>query len=180
MLYSPCIHGSCCWESSYNLINTGQSRNRRTQHDHSRHPKPKPERKTSTGAPLPFGRIFTDHMLLMDYSQGQGWHDMRIVPYANFSLPPSAMVFHYAQEVFEGMKAYPAPGGAVTLFRPMENLEKAEQILPPPLHSELPLDSVYEEPAATAEAGAGLGAPGSRAPHCTSAPPSSPRSRRWG
>ena len=105
---------------------------------------PNLKEKPQQGQPLPFGRIFTDHMLLMDYSQGQGWHDMRIVPYGNFSLPPSAMVFHYAQEVFEGMKAYPAPGGAVTLFRPMENLKRLNKSCHRLCIPELPLDSVYE------------------------------------
>ena len=54
---------------------------------------------------LVFGKLFTDHMFLMDYHTGQGWHDPRIVPYGPLSLEPSCMVFHYAQEVFEGMKA---------------------------------------------------------------------------
>lgn len=57
---------------------------------------------------LGFGRIFTDHMFIMDYDAGQGWHDARIVPYGPISLDPSSVVFHYAQECFEGLKAYPA------------------------------------------------------------------------
>ena len=59
--------------------------------------KEKPDPKT-----LIFGRTFTDHMFLMNYTPEQGWHDGRIVPYGPIALEPSAMVFHYAQEVFEG------------------------------------------------------------------------------
>ena len=78
--------------------------------------KSKPDPKT-----LVFGRSFTDHMFVMNYTAGKGWHDGRIVPYGPFELEPSAMVLHYAQEVFEGMKAYRTPDGGVQLFRPMEN-----------------------------------------------------------
>ena len=80
-----------------------------------------------TRKPLPdpdtlvFGKTFTDHMFLMNYDAGQGWHDPRIVPYGPLSLEPSCMVFHYAQQLFEGMKAYRTPEGKVQLFRPMEN-----------------------------------------------------------
>ena len=80
-----------------------------------------------TRKPLPdpdtlvFGKTFTDHMFLMNYDAGQGWDDPRIVPYGPLSLEPSCMVFHYAQELFEGMKAYRTPEGKVQLFRPMEN-----------------------------------------------------------
>ena len=73
---------------------------------------------------LVFGKLFTDHMFLMDYHTGQGWHDPRIVPYGPLSLEPSCMVFHYAQEVFEGMKAYRTPEGKVQLFRPLENARR--------------------------------------------------------
>ena len=73
---------------------------------------------------LGFGQYFTDHMFLMNYSTEKGWHDPRIVPYAPLELEPSAMVFHYAQEMFEGMKAYKTPDGGVQLFRPMKNIER--------------------------------------------------------
>ncbi len=73
---------------------------------------------------LGFGKIFTDHMFLMNYDAGKGWHDGRIVPYGPIALEPCAMVFHYAQEVFEGMKAYRAPDGGVQLFRPYENARR--------------------------------------------------------
>ncbi|SBW11633.1 Branched-chain-amino-acid aminotransferase 2 [uncultured Eubacteriales bacterium] len=81
--------------------------------------KPKPDPKT-----LVFGRSFTDYMFLMNYDEGQGWHSGRIVPYGPLPLEPSAMVFHYAQEVFEGMKAYRTPDGGVQLFRPMDNVRR--------------------------------------------------------
>ena len=71
-----------------------------------------------------FGKLFTDHMFLMDYHTSQGWHDPRIVPYGPLSLDPSCMVFHYAQEVFEGLKAYRTPEGKVQLFRPLENARR--------------------------------------------------------
>ena len=81
--------------------------------------KAKPDPKT-----LVFGKTFTDHMFLMNYDTGKGWHDGRIVPYAPIALEPCAMVFHYAQEVFEGLKAYRTPDGVVQLFRPDENAKR--------------------------------------------------------
>ena len=80
--------------------------------------------KPNKGEPLGFGDIFTDHMFLMDYTEGKGWHDARIVPYAPLSLDPAAMVFHYAQEMFEGMKAYIAVDGSIRLFRPDMNIKR--------------------------------------------------------
>ena len=77
--------------------------------------------------PLTFGTIFTDHMFLMNYETGKGWHDPRIVPYADISLDPSAMVFHYGQEMFEGLKAYKAEDGRTLLFRPDKNIERANR-----------------------------------------------------
>jgi len=85
-----------------------------------RNPSPKAK---PTGA-LGFGKIFTDHMFLMDYTEGQGWHDARIVPYGPLELDPSAMVFHYAQEIFEGLKAYRTKSGEIRLFRPYENANR--------------------------------------------------------
>jgi len=75
--------------------------------------------------PLVFGTIFTDHMFVMDYTEGKGWHDPRIEPYGPVSLEPSSMVFHYGQEMFEGLKAYRSPDGKVLLFRPDKNIERA-------------------------------------------------------
>ena len=67
---------------------------------------------------LGFGKISSDHMFLMDYSPEQGWHDARIVPYAPFQLDPACVVFHYAQELFEGLKAYRTADNKIQLFRP--------------------------------------------------------------
>ena len=75
---------------------------------------------------LGFGRYFTDHMFLMNYSTEKGWHDARIVPYGPIELDPSAMVFHYAQELFEGLKAYMRADGGIQLFRPDKNIERME------------------------------------------------------
>ena len=84
-----------------------------------------PKQKPVPGQPLGFGKIFTDHMFVMDYTEGKGWHDARIVPYGNLSLAPSAMVFHYGQEMFEGLKAYKGEDGQVYLFRPDMNAKRA-------------------------------------------------------
>ena len=73
---------------------------------------------------LAFGTAFTDHMFLMDFSEGRGWHTPRIVPFANLSLSPAAAVLHYAQEIFEGLKAYRAADGTIRLFRPIENIRR--------------------------------------------------------
>ena len=82
-------------------------------------PKQKPDQNK-----LGFGTYFTDHMFVMNYTEGQGWHDARVIPYQNFSLDPASMVFHYAQEIFEGLKAYKTPDGHVQLFRPQKNIER--------------------------------------------------------
>ena len=77
-----------------------------------------PKAKPADESKLGFGKVFSDHMFIMDYDAGQGWHDARIVPYGPLELDPSAVVFHYAQECFEGMKAYRTADGQIQLFRP--------------------------------------------------------------
>ncbi|NLD51653.1 MAG: branched-chain amino acid aminotransferase [Clostridiales bacterium] len=84
-----------------------------------------PKAKPQPGDKLGFGHIFTDHMFLMNYAEGKGWFDPRIVPFQNLSLSPAAMVFHYGQEMFEGMKAYHSPDGRALLFRPEMNARRA-------------------------------------------------------
>ena len=84
-----------------------------------------PKALPPAGDPLVFGTIFTDHMLEVDYTEGKGWHDARVVPYHNLELDPAAMVFHYGQEMFEGLKAYKTEDGRILLFRPDKNLERA-------------------------------------------------------
>lgn len=73
---------------------------------------------------LGFGKIFTDHMFVMDYSREQGWHDARIVPFGYFSIHPASTVLHYGSEIFEGLKAYRRADGKVQLFRPIENVKR--------------------------------------------------------
>ncbi len=73
---------------------------------------------------LAFGNVFTDHMFNMDYSPETGWHDPRIEPFADFVLSPAAMVLHYGQAIFEGLKAYRTDSGGIQLFRPRENLRR--------------------------------------------------------
>lgn len=73
---------------------------------------------------LGFGKYQTDYMFVMDYEEGQGWHDARIVPYGPIEFDPASMVLHYAQETFEGMKAYKAKDGRILLFRPEMNARR--------------------------------------------------------
>ena len=73
---------------------------------------------------LGFGKVFTDHMFIMDYDEAQGWHNKRIVPFGNISLHPASTVLHYGAEIFEGLKAYRRADGGVQLFRPMENIRR--------------------------------------------------------
>ncbi|MCQ2772978.1 MAG: branched-chain amino acid aminotransferase [Bacilli bacterium] len=80
--------------------------------------------KPSKGINLGFGKIFTDHMFTMKYTDGIGWHDPEIKPYQTINLDPACMVFHYAQEVFEGLKAYRGEGNKTMLFRPEANAKR--------------------------------------------------------
>jgi branched-chain amino acid aminotransferase len=73
---------------------------------------------------LGFGNHFSDHMFLMDHREGSGWRNARIVPYGPLALPPAAMVLHYGQEIFEGLKAYYAADGSICLFRPGMNAQR--------------------------------------------------------
>ncbi len=85
----------------------------------TKNPKAKPDWNN-----LSFGKIFTDHMFLMDYDEGKGWYDPRIIPYGPFQLDPSSMVLHYGQSIFEGLKAYKTPDGRTLLFRPEANFNR--------------------------------------------------------
>ena len=97
---------------------------------------------------LGFGKHFTDHMFIMDYSVGKGWYDARIVPFANLSLHPAATVFHYGAEIFEGLKAYRIADGSVQLFRPIENVRRmnnsAERLQLPTMPEEDMLQAITE------------------------------------
>lgn len=99
-----------------------------------------PKQKPADEASLGFGKFFTDHMFIAEYSVGKGWHDARIVPYGPLSIDPASPVLHYGQEIFEGLKAYRRKYGGIQLFRPMENAlrmnRSAERICMPPLDPE--------------------------------------------
>ncbi len=82
-------------------------------------PKEKPDSSI-----LGFGKYFTDHMFMMDYSREKGWYNARIVPFENISLHPASTVLHYGSEIFEGLKAYRRADGEVQLFRPIENIRR--------------------------------------------------------
>jgi len=104
-------------------------------------PKQKPDESS-----LGFGKIFTDHMFVMDWDSENGWHDARIEPFGNLSLHPAATVFHYGAEIFEGLKAYRRPDGEVQLFRPWENIKRmnqsAERLSLPQLDEEFALEAL--------------------------------------
>ncbi len=105
-------------------------------------PKAKPQDQNNLG----FGRIFTDHMFIMNYDEGQGWHDPRIVPYGPIALDPAAMCLHYGQEVFEGLKAYKTGDGRTLLFRPDRNMARLnvsnERLCIPLIDEELAVEAV--------------------------------------
>ena len=85
----------------------------------TQHPKPKPPQDK-----LGFANYFTDHMFEMRYDEGQGWHDGKVIPYGPISLDPASAVLHYAQMLFEGMKAYKRPDGGIQIFRPDMNAKR--------------------------------------------------------
>lgn len=97
---------------------------------------------------LEFGRIFTDHMFVMDYSATKGWYDPRIVPYGPISLSPSTMAFHYGQTVFEGLKAYRTKDDKVLLFRPNKNMERLnlsnDRLCIPQIDEELVIEALKQ------------------------------------
>ncbi len=95
---------------------------------------------------LVFGTVFTDHMFVMDYVEGKGWFDPRIVPYQSITLDPASMIFHYGQTVFEGLKAYRTDDGSIQLFRPQSNFkrlnESNERMVIPPIDEEFCLKAL--------------------------------------
>ncbi|MDT0508996.1 branched-chain amino acid aminotransferase [Novosphingobium sp. MMS21-SN21R] len=96
-----------------------------------------------------FGRAFTDHMVEIDYTEGRGWHDARVVPYGPIPLDPAAAVLHYAQEIFEGLKAYRLADGGISLFRPDANAARfnasARRLAMPELPEELFVEAVRQQ-----------------------------------
>src|SRR5437660_8073366 len=97
---------------------------------------------------LSFGTVFTDHMFVMDFQEEKGWYDPRIEPYGPLSLDPAAAVLHYAQAVFDGLKAFRGKDGKVRLFRPQKHLDRinisARRLCIPPLDPELALKALVE------------------------------------
>ncbi|HYN95763.1 MAG TPA: branched-chain amino acid aminotransferase [Pilimelia sp.] len=95
-----------------------------------------------------FGRVFTDHMVTIRYAEGKGWYDARVEARAPIPMDPATAVLHYAQEIFEGLKAYPAADGGVTLFRPDANARRfnasARRMAMPQLPEQAFLDSLAE------------------------------------
>ncbi len=90
----------------------------------SAHPLAESERQAILAGDPGFGRHFTDHMVSVQWSEGRGWHDAQLVPYAPLSIDPANMTLHYAQTIFEGLKAYRRPDGTVATFRPWANAER--------------------------------------------------------
>lgn len=74
-----------------------------------------------------FGRVFTDHMVTIRYSDAKGWHDAKVGPRAPLTLDPATAVLHYAQEIFEGLKAYRLADGSMALFRPEQNARRFQR-----------------------------------------------------
>ena len=109
-------------------------------------PEERKKAKYTDESQLGFGRLFTDRMLVAEWKEGQGWLDARIEPYAPFVLDPACMVFHYAQEIFEGLKAYRWEDGSICLFRPEMNARRfnhsAVRMCMPEVPEELFMDGI--------------------------------------
>ena len=107
----------------------------------TKNPKVKPDESK-----LVFGQTFTDHMFIMDYEEGKGWFDPRVVPYGPLELDPSAMVLHYGQETFEGLKAYRTKEGHIQLFRVEENAKRLnksdDQVCIPYIEEDLIVEAI--------------------------------------
>ena len=103
--------------------------------------KEKPDSST-----LVFGKAMTDHMLIIDYDEGQGWHDARIVPYGPLQIDPAAKVLHYGEEIFEGLKAYRTADGSIQLFRIRDNIDRmnksADRLCMPQIPEELAVSAI--------------------------------------
>ncbi|APT85132.1 branched-chain amino acid aminotransferase [Corynebacterium aquilae] len=91
-----------------------------------------------------FGRVFTDHMALIDYTADKGWHNARIEPYHNLSLDPATSVLHYGQAIFEGLKAYRQADGSIKTFRPEANAQRLNDSARRLAMPELPVEDFIE------------------------------------
>jgi branched-chain amino acid aminotransferase len=105
-----------------------------------RNPVSEMDRRAILDAPV-FGKVFTDHMVTLRWNVERGWHDGRVEQFQPIPLPPSASVFHYGQEIFEGMKAYRQQGGAIALFRPEYNAARFNASARRLAMPELPVDT---------------------------------------
>ena len=123
---------------------------------HTRNPAPRSvEARSAVLADPGFGSTFTDHMVTIDWSEDAGWHSPAVVPYGPIALDPAAAVLHYAQEIFEGLKAYRQSDGALALFRPDANAARlnasAQRLAMPELPPELFIAAIKELVAADAD-----------------------------
>jgi branched-chain amino acid aminotransferase len=105
------------------------------------------EKRAALVAEGGFGKYYTDHMVVCDWSESDGWSEPELVPYGPITLDPATAVFHYGQEIFEGMKAYRQPDGSVALFRPEANARRfansARRLALPEMPEELFLETVH-------------------------------------
>ena len=111
--------------------------------ERTKNPKQKPQSDQ-----LGFGKYFSDHMFICDYSPENGWHNARIVPYQKLQIDPSVMTIHYGQSIFEGLKAYKTQAGQINLFRPIENIRRlnasCERLCIPPIDEEFGLEAIIK------------------------------------
>ena len=119
--------------------------------DFERIPHPAPTDPATRDAILAdpgFGTHFTDHMVSIEWTEEAGWHGARVGPRQAISLDPAAAVLHYAQEIFEGLKAYRHPDGGIALFRPQQNARRlnasADRLAMPHLPEELFVESIRQ------------------------------------
>ena len=131
-------------------------------------PKPTPADET-----LAFGNVFSDHMFLMNYEDGKGWHNPRIEPYAPFTLDPATCVLHYGQAIFDGLKAFRGEDGQIRLFRLADHARRLNRSAHYLCIPELDPAMVEEFDPRPGGGRSALGARACRAPRCISAPPSS-------
>ena len=116
---------------------------------HTPHPAPvAADQRAQLLANPGFGRVFTDHMVTIRYTEGVGWHDAKVEPRGPIPMDPASAVLHYAQEIFEGLKAYRTEQGGATLFRPEQNAkrfnESARRMAMPELPEELFLEALNQ------------------------------------
>ncbi|MFB0521498.1 MAG: branched chain amino acid aminotransferase, partial [Desulfatiglandales bacterium] len=102
--------------------------------------------KPTDESKLAFGKVFTDHMLLIDYDTNRGWHNARIEAYGYLRLDPAAACLHYGQEIFEGLKAYYGKDGGIYLFRAVDNFKRlnysARRVCMPELDVDLAMEAL--------------------------------------